>query len=80
MSRGVSSAADLTAAEATHATGQSGRGPGRVATLAGGARTHARLGNAQARECVRNADLHFIGPQGPGECVHRTAKEILAIQ
>jgi Xaa-Pro aminopeptidase len=37
-------------------------------------------GVADARVFAHNTDIYFIGPQGPGECVHRTPKEIFEIQ
>jgi hypothetical protein len=37
-------------------------------------------GVADACVFAYNTDIHFIGPQGPGECVHRAPKEIVAIQ
>jgi Xaa-Pro aminopeptidase len=36
-------------------------------------------GIANARMFVHNTDIYFIGPEGPGQCVHRTPKEIFEI-
>jgi Xaa-Pro aminopeptidase len=37
-------------------------------------------GIANPRMFVHNTDIYFIGPDGPGECVHRTPKAIFEIQ
>jgi Xaa-Pro aminopeptidase len=37
-------------------------------------------GMANPRMFVHNTDIYFIGPDGPGECVHRTPKVIFEIR
>jgi Xaa-Pro aminopeptidase len=37
-------------------------------------------GSANPRMFVHNTDIYFIGPDGPGECVHRTPKEIFELR
>jgi Xaa-Pro aminopeptidase len=37
-------------------------------------------GIANERLFVHNTDIYFIGPDGPGECVHRTPKQIFELQ